>query len=353
MTALVLLIIILACVAYQHLKGSLLGAAASVVITICSCIAAFAYFELLANLFITHAGSRFPALLPWVQSLCFILLFVIALAILQTIASKLIRKSVEFDDLPEKIGRCLCGAILGFILTGLLLTTVAMAPLPEKFPYRRFEPIANPQKPNKAMLNPDGFLCGLFGLVSRGSMSSKTSFAVIHPSLIDELFLNRHITGKSTPLLTEKNAISLPPKAAAWLAPDTLKNKDGTNITPKTGHTLTIVRVGIKPNGQYFTTAQLRLICKEKISSDDLLKGKAVNIYPVGYLSAKDRLETKQLNELISLNFSASTGPGKLVDFVFEVPDNYSPALVAFKQNSIAQVPKLINPDDAPDYVPF
>jgi hypothetical protein len=227
-----------------------------------------------------------------------------------------------------------------------------MAPLPEKFPYRRFDPIPNPQKPNKAMLNPDGFFCGLFGLVSRGSMSSKTSFAAVHPSLIDELFLNRHITGRSTPLVTEKTAINLPAKAV-WLAPDTLKNKDGTNITQKTGHSLTVVRVGIKPDGKYFTTAQLRLICKKKTDSDNPLKGKAVNIYPLGYISDKDRLETKRLNELITLTFSASAGSEKLVDFVFEVPDNYSPALIAFKQNSIARVPKLISTDDAPGYVPF
>ena len=184
-------------------------------------------------------------------------------------------------------------------------------------------------------------------------MSGKTSFAVMHPSLIDELFLNRHITGRSTNLLTGKPAISVPAKAAAWLAPDTLKNKDGTNVTQKTGYALTIVRVGIKPNGKYFTTAQLRLICKEKADSDNPLKGKAVNIYPRGYISTKDRLETKQLNELIALTFSASTGREKLIDFVFEVPNNYSPTLIAFKQNSIAQVPKLISTDQAPANVPF
>lgn len=349
MTALVLLVIVVSCVVYQYLKGSLLGAVVSIITTICSGFIAFAYFESVALLLVPNVGRT---LVPWTYSLCFMLLFIIAFAVLQTIASKLIRKSVTFEPVPERVGRCLCGALCGFILTGLLFTLLAATPLSKKLPYQRFGSTPDPKNPNKAVLNPDGFFCGLFGLASRGGMSGKTSFDVIHPSFIDEMFINRYITGRSTTLLTKKNVISLPAKAA-WPAPDTLRSKNGTNVTPATGHSLTVVRIGIKPDGKYFTAAQLRLVCKEKTDSDNSLQGKAVNSYPLGYISSKDRLETKQLDELIAPKFSGSTVTEKLVDFVFEVPDDYYPLLVVFKQSSIARVPKLISTDQAPEHVPF
>ena len=167
MAGLVVVLIILGCAAYQYLKGTLVKAFAAIVITICASVAAFAYFELLANVFVSRSDdSRFLSIAPWAQSLSFVLLFVLAFAILQTITIYLTRQPVDFGLWPERIGRIVCGIFLGLILSGLLLTALAMAPLPSKWPYQRFDQTSpDTEKPGKVLLNTDGFATGWFSIV--------------------------------------------------------------------------------------------------------------------------------------------------------------------------------------------
>jgi len=140
MAGLVVMLIILGCAAYQYLKGTLVKSFAMIIVTICASVVAFGYFELLADVFVSRSdNSRFASVIPWAQPLSFVLLFVLAFAILQTIVTQLLSKPVDLGFLPERIGRVVCGVFLGLILSGLLLTTLAMAPLPNKYPYQRFD----------------------------------------------------------------------------------------------------------------------------------------------------------------------------------------------------------------------
>lgn len=227
---LVVLLIVLGCAAYQYLKGTLLKSFATVIIAVCASTVAFAYFELLANVFISRSdNNRFPAIVPWAQPLSLALLFVLTFAILQTAAANLLRQPVDLGQLPERIGRPICGIFLGLILSGLLLTALAMAPLPIKYPYTRFdENRPDPEKPAKALFNTEGFVTGWFSLLSKGSFSGKASFAALHPDFITQLFLNRHKAADGVSIVTSSNAIEVPKRqgqakaAAAWIPSESL-----------------------------------------------------------------------------------------------------------------------------------
>ncbi|MHC4105063.1 MAG: hypothetical protein ACYSR9_08990, partial [Planctomycetota bacterium] len=57
MASLIVVIIILGCAAYQYFKGSFIRAVATIIIAICAGIAAFGFFEVLANVFIKRSDT--------------------------------------------------------------------------------------------------------------------------------------------------------------------------------------------------------------------------------------------------------------------------------------------------------
>ena len=353
MAGLIVLLIILGFAAYQYLKGTAVKSFATAIIAICAGFAAFAYFEPLGKIFIGR-----ELLVPWAQPLSFLLLFVVVFAILQTIAAQLTQRPVDLGLLAERIGRVVCGMLSGFIISGLLLTAFAMAPLPNKYPYQRFDE-TNPdaEKPGKVFLNPDGFVTRWFGVVSSGSFSGKRSFAVLHPNFPDQTFLNRQKQSEGISIITGSEAIEIPKKNAAWPAPENLTDSTGKAMLPKSGYNLTIVRVGIlkkalKDAGK-FTISQLRLICNENSNAENPLAGRGKNIYPVGYLKRADQIEIKKLSDQIKLDYADFGENVKWIDFAFEVPNDYLPVLVEFKQNNVAEVPPPVTAAQAPAVEPF
>jgi len=377
MASLAVVIIILGCAALQYFKGTFVKAFAMIIIAIISSVVAFGYFEMLANLIISQGNEgSLLSLVPWAQMLCFILLFIVTFGILQTGAIYLIRHPVDFGFWPECIGRVVCGIILGFFTSGLLLIALQMAPLPLSYPYERFDPARlNPDNPSGVLLNADGFATGLFGLISNGSLSGKNSFQSLHPNYLDQLFFNRFL-GDTPSVSGIWPAIEVP-KPGVWPASQAVKEQadkfvselrtrsgkvayepSGKSvalpISTKDTYNPTIVRVGIKKgalhrhasiNGGVFTPSQLRLICTRS-------GGQAVNAYPIGYLKSKGEI---RISPEIELNFGDIEGNVRYIDFVFCVPSGYEPTLVGFKLNSIVEIPTgaIVSADQAPEVVPF
>jgi hypothetical protein len=253
-----------------------------------------------------------------------------------------------------------------------------MAPLSKKyrsiFSYQRFD-----GRRSKVLLNADGFATGLFSIISRGSLSGKRSFATIHPDFLDQVHLNRQISGTS--ILTSKSpAISVPSKQAVWPATESLREQVGQivselnrqgklkdELTDKlismplisSDYQPTIVRVGIKRsalstkdkiNGGAFVLPQLRLICKQQGYGEDPLAGAGINIYPIGHLKAADRIQVSTEIKIDSTNDFKDSAKEKWIDFVFCVPRDYVPVLVEFKQNSIVEIrpSAIVTADKAP-----
>lgn len=356
MASIAILIIILGCGVLQFLKGTAVRAFASIIVSICALIAAFSFFEFLAGLIISRAdkGSAI-SIVNLAQPISFALLFVIFFAGLQTLVIYLTRERVDLGLWPERIGRAVCGLILGFIVSGVLITALAMAPLPAKYPYERFDPTSpKPKDPKKVLLNTDGFVTNLFSIVSGGSFSGKRSFAVLHPDYLDQVFLNR--IQKDVSILTSSApAISIPFDKAVWPASDAIKTQiDDLNSKgelnnspgkPSGAYVPLIVRVGIKRNALKnedkvsagrFTASQLRLICKRSTEIQESLSGTAINVYPVGHLRSQNQIQVT--TEIQLDNNSFGDAPAREIDFVFCVPNQVTPVLVEFKLNSVAQI---------------
>lgn len=356
MAGLVVLLIILGCAALMYLKGTFVKAFAALIVAVCSSIVAFSFFELLANVFIGR-----DLVIPWAQPISFALLFIVTFAVLQTAAVQLIRQPVDLGMWPERIGRVVCGIFLGLFLSGLLLTTLAMMPIPNKYPYQRFdERYPDAERPNKVLLNPDGLVTGFFSTISSGSFSGKRSFATLHPEFVSQSFLNRHNAPDGVPGITKSQAIEVPKKNAAWYAPEGIKDTEGNPISAKSGHILTLVRIGIKQSAVIeagtFTPAQLRLICKQQTAdTGNPLAGKGKIAYPVGYIAGPDLLKTKRLGDTIKVTRDdfESDSRTRWIDFAFYVPNGFVPVLAEFKQNSIAEVPPLATAEQTPVPIPF
>ena len=353
MASLLVVLIISACGAYLYLKSTLVKSFAMVITAICAGVVAFGYFEILANVLIGR-----DIIVPWAQTACFTLLFVLAFAVLQTIAGQLTRRPIDLGLWPERIGRTICGIFLGLMLSGLLLTAIAMAPLSNRYPYQRFDP-GNPDagKPSRVLLNADGFATGWFGMISSGSFSGKRSFVALHPSFIDQVFLNRHKITEGVSIIAGTEAIKVPPKLAAWPGPEGLKDSNNKPLSPRSDHKLTIVRVGINKNAVkqagVFTLSQLRLLCKHKNDAKKPLTGRAKGIYPVGYLKTVNQLRIKRLEDRIKIAPADFDGRVKWIDFAFYVPNDYVGVLVEFKQDNVAKLPAPVTAEQAPPPAPF
>ena len=126
----------------------------------------------------------------------------------------------------------------------------------------------------------------------------------------------------------------------------------------KSGYEPTIVRIGFKRgalnkderiNAGVFAQSQLRLICKRRGSSQDPYAGNARNVYPIGYLSAPDRIQITPEIELKRDDFDNNTNK-KFIDFVFCIPNGFEPVLVEFKLNSIVEIPSkaIVSVDETP-----
>ncbi len=365
-------LIIAACVAYQYLKGSVVKAFATIIVTICAGVVAFSFFEPLAG----YLSGYLPSVALWAQLICFVLLLVLAFAIMQTAVTQLTRQPIDLGLWPERVGRVICGLFLGLIVSGLVLTALQIGPLPINYPYQRFE-----QGRQKVLLNVDGLATGLFSLLSNGGLSGKRSFATLHAGFLDQLFLNRLFIGDEIPIMTSSAAIELPAKAAAWPAPAAIRQQveellsrpdalrtptQGTTTKPvplpgwqKGDYDLMVVRIGIKKealksgtpfDAGTFALSQLRLICKP--TGADRLTGKGVNIYPIGHLRSANELQQSYLIQLQREDFEEQARV-RYIDFVFCVPRGHVPVLAQFKQNSVAEVPTPVAADRAPAVIPF
>lgn len=359
MASIVVLLIIVGCAVFQFLKGTIVRAFATIVVAILASIVAFGFFEILADALIKRGDSgSMLSLVPWAQAIGFLLLFVLTFAVLQTAIVQLTRKEIDLGFLPERIGRSILGLILGLIVSGVLLTFLALAPLPNEYPYPRFEQ-RNIQldSPDKVFPNVDGFVTSMFGLVSNGSFIGKRSFTGVHPNYLNQVYLNR--LDKDVSLVSGVSpAIEVPRDAAVWPAPDAVKTQVEELLSQgqlsrspgkpaESRYDLMITRIGIKKtalksdskiNAGLFTLSQLRLICMNRGYDGDILTGKGQNVYPIGYLKAANQIETGSKIELVRDDFTGNDRT-KYFDFLFAVPSGFVPALVEFKLNNVVQIP--------------
>lgn len=358
-TALVLLIIA-GCAAYQYFKGNIVRGMATVFVVLIASFIAFGYFEYISKLLIDI--NSLQNLGTWIYVICFALIFLISFALFQTVIIAMMREPINLGDLPEKIGRPITGVLLGWILSGVILVIAGMAPLPNTYPYARFDE-RNPKadSPNKAMLNADGLVSGWFSIISKGSFSAISkpqSFAVMRATFLDQIYLNRHAIGQDVSLMTKDTVISVPSKAA-WDAPDNLVDQDEKEITNKPGCSPMIVRINLSKKGlsdsSPFTLGQIRIVCKSiSEAGNSALHGQGEVIYPMGFMSGMNTATIKNLSDKISVTSDRfGDQSNKPIDFVCFIPNGMIPVLAEFKMNNAAKIPSPVTGENIPQIEPL
>ena len=361
MASIAVLVIVLGCAAAQYFKGSLVTAATTAIAAVSAAFAAMGFYEWLAGILSRYAG----AMAAWGDVIAFAVLFILVFAVLQTAIAQLLREPIDLGHWPEQIGRPLCGAILGWVVAGALLTAAALGPLPLGYPYQRFEARRpDPDRPSRVLLNADGFVTGWFGLVSRGSLQAiqeQQSFATVHAGFLDQLYLNRLGIGDrvSLRLGAGTEAIEVPRRAAVWEAPEGITDTEGRPLPAKPGQTLHLVRIGFKNavlrDGCPFTLSQLRLVCRPKDLAKRPLAGKGQAVYPAGFMQQARQLAVKGLDEQVTLETQdfGKDEPVRWIDFGFYVPNGWVPVLAQFKLNDMVEVPAPAAADQAPQVIGF
>ncbi|MBP7049823.1 MAG: CvpA family protein [Phycisphaerae bacterium] len=356
MVSLAMLVIMAGCAVFLFLKGTLAQGIAMIFNALIAGFAAFGFYEWLADYLVKYS----PGIAVWAPMICFLLLFVLVFAILQAVAMQISKEKISLGKLPEQIGRPATGVVLGYVVTGHLLVAAAMAPIPSQYPYPRFEERnPNPSTPKKALLSPDGFVAGLFGTVSGGSLSplgEPKSFALLHAGFVDQLYLNR-LKSKDAPLMTSTPAINVPAKNGVWEAPEGLRDSNGKPVSAQAGKNLMLARVEIRKSAlkdaAKFTLSQFRLVCGPKTGAAEPLAAKGEAVYPAGYIGSSGRLDAKSLAELITIDPAKVSADSVTIDLAFHVPTNLVPVLIEFKRNNVARVSAVAAAEDAPEPVPF
>ncbi len=350
-------VILLLSTAYFYLKSPIIASFAMLISSMVAAIVSFSYYEMVAEMLIgTGYGGQ------WAHPGCFALLFVVTFIILRVACDNLVGSNINFGVLITRSTAVICGLLTGMIVSGILVITIAMMPFSQKWPYARFEVnrppiVSNIRIANKSFLNTDGFVSGLFSWISRGSMSSKKSFAVYHADFLNQIHLNR-LTPEKNKAKPETNYIPPPPGKSKSGRPIIVASSDAVNVS-KTGLTWrednrVIVKVGIsgkqiadggatdKSGGLSFTLSQVSLVCKEKSQPLDTT-GSGTAIYPVTYISKqKSNTDKTSLGELITFERADFIEKGRTVQIkiAFDVPDSMRPVLLRFKQNAVVGLPE-------------
>jgi len=358
MVSVVMLAIMGGCAVLLYLKGTLVQGVVLIFNALFAGFAALGFFEPLARFLIKYS----PGIAVWAPTICFLLLFILIFAVLEAVAMQFGKEKAHLGLWPERIGRVICGLLLGYIVTGQLLVALATVPHPlfNKYPYERFaERNPNPANANKPFLSPDGFVTGLFGTISQGSfraISNPRSFTVLRADFLDQLYLNRIKLSQDVSLTTSIPAVSVE-KNHVWYAPDSLRDTEGKPVSAQAGENLMLVRMGIKnralKEAGKFTLSQVRVICSPKTDSENPLIGQGQPVYPMGYIGADSRLERKSLAEIVTMESSGKSGSAQTIDLAFSVPMNLKPAVIEFKLNNAVQLPAPAADEEAPAVLPF
>lgn len=332
-----ILIIVLLTMAVFYLKCEVLTSITTLLSAVFGIIAALGYHEVLGSFILSKGYGGIHVY--WASAL---LLFIVVFALLRTVAYEILNPKIEFTPLIKQITSIVCGGSCGLLISGMLIIVLAMSPVGNSVTYKRYNlaETINPNKPNRLLINADGWVSGLFSWISRGSLSGTSNYAFYHPDPIDQIHLNR---AKGSAPIAGKQALKLPGK-------NYMRQRDIG------GNPMVVVRVGF--NSQSFksggaadaggslslTLGQIRMICIPKNATES--NGVGTPIYPDGFV-VKNKLEEKKLGEVITLDRKEAQtlryGDAVWKDLAFRVPSNLTPKLLNFKYNSFFKLDPVVS----------
>lgn len=333
MALVIVILVLLLTLAFFYLKCSMMQSFATLWSTILSTIIAFSYYEWAAEFFISRGYA-----LNWVLAGCFSVLFIVVFAVLRSISEVLIPSPIDLGNAIKLPVSLVCGLFTGLIVSGNLLVSLGLIPMHGKVFYSRFDPEAAVvlKDPRTPALNTDGFVTELYNWISAGSMSSDSSFGVLHADYLSQIHLNKLKTKDDVLSVCSREALVLP------------KDNDLKPIRRQTSDDkeITVVRVGILKkdiekggagvNVKFFP-AQIRLIVKKDNAAELPMAGTAEALYPIGFWENRSLKKTKP-GEIIEADSKKIKEGVFWMDVAFEVPEETKPVLLEFKQTAVVDL---------------
>lgn len=338
MAMVIVLLVLILTLAFFYLKCKMMQSVIALWSAVIATIVALSYYEFVAGLFLSRGYG-----LQWAHLGSYLVLYLVVFAILRSACEFLIGVNVDLGNGVKVTASLVCGFLTGIIFSGNILIVMGLLPLQGKVFYSRFDasqPVSL-NRPQKPALATDGFVVGLYRLISSGSLSSSQSFGVLHADYLSQIHLNKLKVSDKVLSVCSPDSVEIPSRkdqhpVRLWTSPD---NRE-----------LVVVRMGINAaridkggaandTGRIeFFPAQIRLIVRDK--KDDSpnqkkkpLTGSAKALYPVGFLK-DDSLVKSELNQVISPDPKELEDKILWLDAAFEVSSDIKPVLLEFKQNA-------------------
>jgi hypothetical protein len=340
---------------YQYIKGGIVVGFIFLMAVIIGTAMAFGYYEQMAGYVKDYdfiGAKAYP--------LAFFVLFIASFILVKEVANQVLKPDISFGAMIDKVGGVILGMLVGYIFAGAMLVVIGLMPYKINWLYGRFnDNLDNPPLANRKILNPDGFLSGVFSMLSNGSLRGTNSFAMVHADYIDQIFLNRHLISEGIMPIAANDAVSLAipgvrPAPEDLMAVSEQKDQPPQSFTPEPGKILTLMRLQINATdlipgnaGEVqpkLALSQLRLVLKEKQDAGTVSSGFGEVVYPIGYINSAGQLQTKPLNAILG---KEEFGTGAL-DFAFNIPASTTPVLIEFRHNIIEEIRPMAAPAAQP-----
>ena len=347
----IVLILIVAGIAYFYMKCNIVTSLTNTLAALFGSILAFSYYEQLAGLLASEVWA-----VTWIQSAAFLLIFFFGFLFIRVLSGFLVKSGFDVSHMAKLVVTLICGLLTGLIVSGVLLVAVALSPLPPSSFYSRY-PVSQPIHPdidNTPIINADGFVTSVYSWISRGSLSSRKSFAVLHADYLAQVHLDRYPLGQNIPAVCSPKAIKLPIGNVQPVRLFDFPDRQRMTVVHLgiSGNAVAIGGAATSKSGAFdrgevisFIPAQIRLITKPQDQADNNT-GSGEVVYPVGILH-NGNLEAISLNQEMKEEV-ANLGPERYwwLDLVFQVPSGQRAVLLSFKQNAIIELPKAVQTNE-------
>ncbi len=350
MALVMVLLVLILTLSFFYLKCTTMQSLVMLWSSVVSTMIAFSFYEQLADMLIARGYG-----LQWAQVGAYAVVFAAAFALFRSAGEYVIGVKIDLGNTVKISSAVICGLFTGIILSGNLLVILGLLPLQGKVFYSRFDP-AGPvtlSSPKAPALGTDGFVSGLYGLVSAGSMRSDKSFRVLHADYLNQLHLNKLKTRDKVPAVCSKDAIKVPSRKGLqpvrlWTSPD-----NEAFVVVRMGIAAKKVADGGAANADgllAFCPAQIRLVAKKNTSDPAAkpLAGSARAFYPAGFIRDGMLVKT-ELNETISPDSKALQSRMLWQDVAFKMDPAYNPVLLEFKLNAVADLRSYTPVKSTPD----
>lgn len=173
---------------------------------------AFAFWEPLAYMILTgvEGNKGFLSFLPGMAwGVALVVPFAVSLALMRFIVDKAIPAKAQVAGLAERLGGGVCGAVSGAITAGIVVMGISMLWMDTGWWYQRLDKNANGrlERTTKLWVPVDDIVAGIYGGMSRTTLSTDYSLARMYPNLADVPSSMRHtlFDGKGRPTISPKH----------------------------------------------------------------------------------------------------------------------------------------------------